>query len=52
MNVAEFVEEGETLLYIYKNDKWEDRIIDDLYKAYEFSDKYIEPPKVIEEIVS
>ena len=50
--VSEFVEEGETLLYIYKNDKWEDRIIDDLYKAYEFSDKYVEPPKVIEEIVS
>ena len=50
--VSEYVEKGETLLYIYKNDKWDDKIIDNLYSAYEFSDKYIEPPKVIEEIVS
>ncbi len=49
--INEYVKENEPLLYIYKNDKWDDSIIDDLYKAYDFSDKKIEGYKTIYKII-
>ena len=49
--VGDYVEEGETLLYIYKNDEWKDSLIDDLYGAYEYSDEKVPPIKLFEEII-
>ena len=47
----EYVKVGEPLLYIYKNDKWDENIISDLYNAYSFSDKPIKEFKTIYKII-
>ena len=49
--VGEYVNKGDILMKIYRNDKWDDKIIDDLMGAYEFSDTKVEPDKVIDEIL-
>ncbi len=45
------VKVGDELLKIYRNKKWDDRIIDDIYSAYSFSKEKIEPIPVISEII-
>lgn len=49
--VGEYVKIGDPLLYIYKNDKWDDDIIADLYNAYEYSMSPIPEEKIIDEII-
>lgn len=49
--VGEYVEVGEPLLYIYKNEKWDDQITHDLYSAFSFSKKPIKKEEVINKII-
>ena len=49
--IGEYVEKGEALLYIYKNDKWDDSIIDDLYSAYSITKNKIKPVDVVSKII-
>ncbi len=49
--VGDFVKEGEPLLKIYKNQKWNDSIIDDLYSAYQFSESSLKTNNIIEKII-
>ena len=50
--VGEYANVGDTLLDLYVNDEWDDKLINDLLNAYEFSDFKFDPPKVIDEIIS
>ena len=47
--VGEYVKKGEKLLDIYRDDKWDDSIIDKLYGAYSYSKVPLEEEKVIYE---
>ena len=49
--IGEYVEKGEALLYIYRNDKWDDSIIDDLYSAYSITKNKIKPLDVVSKII-
>ena len=49
--IGEYVEEGETLLYIYKNDRFDDSITEKLYSAYDFSKEKIDNVEVVSKIV-
>jgi len=49
--LSEKVEVGDTLLYIYKDNKWDDEIINDIYSAYSFSKDPIEDEPIITEII-
>lgn len=49
--LGEYVKKGDELLKIYKNDKWDDKIISDLYSAYSFSKREVTDIKVISEII-
>lgn len=40
--IGDYVNKGDKLLDIYKNDKFDDELIDDLYGSYSFSDKPID----------
>lgn len=48
---GEYVHKGDELLKIYKNKKWDEHIIDDLYNAYIFSKEKVDPIPVISEII-
>ena len=49
--IGDYVDLNEPLLYIYKNDKYDDSIIDKLYSAYAFSKEKIKENEVIAKIV-
>ena len=49
--VNDYIEKGEPILYIYKNDKWDDSIIDDIYNNIEYSDEPLKYNGIIEKII-
>ena len=49
--VGDYVKKGDKLLDIYVNDLFTESTITNLENAYEFSDKEVETPKVISEII-
>jgi len=49
--LSDYVNVGETLLYIYKNDKWDMNIINDIYRAYSFSKEKVNDEPIINKII-